>query len=332
MSCGLGGVVVLDQELSTEASCVGDAESASAFGIDVEEIVVEGVVGNWVKIAEFVVNAGLAWSDIFLGEDGGDDGVVSADGEVLPVGVRAPDCEGVNHGEEFLLVGGVIHLRGRSFLLSKATGYSPGGASGVLAAIVPMEGLVLAGEFVKRVRDLRKVANERAVIVGKAEEGTELEGGLGWGVLDEGCDLRGVHTDAFSGDNMAEVFDARSDKRTFVGLGVEFLLSEDREDLLEVLKVGLEGGTEDKDVIKVDGDTNFEEVAEDVVHGRLEGSGGIGESEWHHEELVVPEPRAEGGLVGVLLANTDLVEATAKVHLGEVLGSTETIKELGNPR
>ncbi|GBG76646.1 hypothetical protein CBR_g22861 [Chara braunii] len=133
------------------------------------------------------------------------------------------------------------------------------------------------------------------------------------------------------GDNMAEVFDARSGKHTFVELGIEFLLSEDREDLAEVLKVGLEGGAEDKDVIKVDNDTDFEEVAKDVVHGGLEGSRGIGESEWHHEELVVPEPRAEGGLVSVLLADTDLVEATTKVDLGKVLGSTETIKELGNP-
>ncbi|GBG70171.1 hypothetical protein CBR_g6302 [Chara braunii] len=104
-----------------------------------------------------------------------------------------------------------------------------------------MEGLVLAGEFVERVRDLGKVANERAVIVGKAEEGTELEEGLGWGLLDEGCDLRGVHTDAFSGDNVAEVFDARSGKRTLAELGVEFLLSEDREDLAEVLKVIVDG-------------------------------------------------------------------------------------------
>ncbi|GBG61013.1 hypothetical protein CBR_g18609 [Chara braunii] len=134
------------------------------------------------------------------------------------------------------------------------------------------------------------------------------------------------------GDNMAEVFGARSGKRTFADLGVEFLLSEDREDLAEVLKVGLEGGAEDKDVIKVDNDTDFEEVEEDVVHGGLEGSGGIGESEWHHEELVVREPRVEGGLVSVLLADTDLVEATTKVDLGKVLGSTETIKELGNPR
>uniref|UniRef100_A0A388LW15 Uncharacterized protein n=1 Tax=Chara braunii TaxID=69332 RepID=A0A388LW15_CHABU len=330
-------------------------------------------IGNAVAFAE----AGLAWSDIFLGEDGGDNGVVSADGEVLPVEVRAPDCESVDHGEEFLLVGGVIHLRGKELLACEgdrvfarwSLGVSGrvldgGGLGGVAGEMLGQYGsdgevggvsgdiemasgvgdledrgrgdglleLILAGEFVERVRDLGKVANEWAVIVGKAKEGTELEEGLGWGVLDEGCDLRGVHTDAFSGDNMAEVFDARSGKRTFAELGVKFLLSEDREDLAEVLKVGLEGGAEDKDVIKVDNDTDFEEVVEDVVHGGLEGSGGIGESEWHHEELVVPEPRAEGGLVSVLLANTDLVEATTKVDLGKVLGSTETIKELGNPR
>ncbi|GBG78893.1 hypothetical protein CBR_g28608 [Chara braunii] len=159
--------------------------------------------------------------------DGGDDGVVSADGEVLPVEVRSPDFEGVDHGEKFCLVGGVIHLRGKKLLASECDG-------------------VFAG----------------------------------W------------------------------------SLG-------DRENLAEVLKVGLEGGVEDKDVIKLDDDTDFEEVAEDVVHGRLEGSGGIGESEWHHEELVVVEPRAEGGLVGVLLAETDLMEATVKVDLESWYGGRQ---------
>ncbi|GBG88785.1 hypothetical protein CBR_g48402 [Chara braunii] len=201
----------------------------------------------------------------------------------------------------------------------------------VLAAIVPIEGFVLASEFVERVRDLGKVANERAVIVGKAKEGTELEEGLGRGVLDEGCDLRGVHTDAFSGDNVAKVFDARSGKRTFAKFGVEFLLSEDQEDLANVLKVELNGRAKDEDVIKVRDDTDFEEVTEDVVHGGLECGGGIGESETHYEELIVPELRAECGLVGVLLTDTDLVEAIAEVDLGEIFGSTEAIKKFKYP-
>ncbi|GBG77651.1 hypothetical protein CBR_g24099 [Chara braunii] len=179
----------------------------------------------------------------------------------------------------------------------------------VLAAIVPIEGLVLACESVKRVRDLGKVENERAVIVGKVEEGTELKEGLERGVLDEGCDLRGVHMDAFSGDNVAK----------------------DREDLANVLKVGLKGGAKDEDVIKVQDDTDVEEVTTDVVHGGLECGGGIGESERHYEELVVPGPRAECGLVGILLADTDLVEATAEVDLGEIFGSLEAIKKFRYP-
>ncbi|GBG85799.1 hypothetical protein CBR_g40608 [Chara braunii] len=93
-----------------------------------------------------------------------------------------------------------------------------------------------------------------------------------------------------------------------------------------MIKVGLEGGAKIKDVVEVDHDTDFEEVAEDVVHGGLECGGGVGETERHYKKLVVPEAGTEGGLVGVLLADADLVEATAKVDLGEVFGSMEVIK------
>ncbi|GBG86036.1 hypothetical protein CBR_g40937 [Chara braunii] len=262
MSCGLS-VVVLGQELSTEAPCVGDAKSASAF-------------------------AGLAWSDIFFGEDGGDDGDVSADGEVLPVEIRALDCEGVNHGEEFLLVGGVIHLRGKELPACEGDRVFARWSLGVSGRVLDGGGLgTVAGEM------LGQYGSDGEV--GGVSGDIEMASGVG--------DLE----DRGRGDGLLEIFALGGSRK-------------------------LCGGAEDKDVIKVDDDTDFEEVAEDVVHGRLEGRGGIGESEWHHEELLVPEPRAEGGLVGVLLADTDLVEATVKVDLGKVLGSTETIKELGNPR
>ncbi|GBG59670.1 hypothetical protein CBR_g49935 [Chara braunii] len=300
----------------------GLVAGSSREGISNAVTFVGGMANGECELGKEVEPLSLAWGDVFLGEDGRNDGVVSVDGEVLPVEVRAPDCEGVNHSEEFLLVGGVIHLRGTELLACEGDGVfagwnlgvsgrvldgggldgvagemlgqygfngEVGGISGdiemasgvgdledrgrgdglleevesVLAAIVPIEGLVLACEFVDKVRDLGEVANEWAVIVGKAEEGTELKEGLGRGVLDEGCDLRGVHTDAFSGDNVAKVFDARSGKRTFAELDVEFLLSEDREDLANVLKVGLEGGGKDEDVIKAGfADTGFgDEVA-----------------------------------------------------------------------
>ncbi|GBG86112.1 hypothetical protein CBR_g41015 [Chara braunii] len=95
------------------------------------------------------------------------------------------------------------------------------------------------------------------------------------------------------------------------------------------IEVGFEGGAKNKDVVEVDHDT--EEVAEDVVHGGLECGGGVGETERHYEKLVVPEAGAEGGFVGVLLADADLVEAAAKIDLGEVFGSTEAIKKFGYP-
>ncbi|GBG84499.1 hypothetical protein CBR_g38781 [Chara braunii] len=107
--------------------------------------------------------------------------------------------------------------------------------------------------------------------------------------------------------------------------------SKDGENLAELIKVGLEGGAKNKDVVEVDHDTDFEEVVKDVVHGGLECGGGVGETERHYEKLVVPKVGAEGGFVVILLADADLVEATAEVDLGEVFGSIEAIKKFGYP-
>ncbi|GBG72919.1 hypothetical protein CBR_g12640 [Chara braunii] len=119
--------------------------------------------------------------------------------------------------------------------------------------------------------------------------------------------------------------------RSFLGLA-SYYRKFDGENFAKVFEMGFEGGAKDEDIIKVDHDTDFEEVAKDVIHGRLECDGGIGESEGHHKELVVPEARAKGGLVGVLLADADLVEAIAEINLGEILGSTEASKKLGYAR
>ncbi|GBG79203.1 hypothetical protein CBR_g28920 [Chara braunii] len=71
-----------------------------------------------------------------LPTDGGDGGVVSADGDVLPVEVRTPDFEGVDHDEKFLLVGGVIHLRGKKLLASEGDGVFAGWSLGVSAGVL----------------------------------------------------------------------------------------------------------------------------------------------------------------------------------------------------
>ncbi|GBG67613.1 hypothetical protein CBR_g743 [Chara braunii] len=226
--------------------------------------------------------------------DGGDDGVVSADGEVLSVEVRAPDCEGVNHGEEFLLVGGVIHLRGKELLACEGDRVFARWSLGVSGRVLDGGGLGgVAGEMLGQYGSDGKV------------------GGVSNGVGD--LEDRGRGDGLLDGDNMAEVFDAQSGKRTFAELGVEFLLSEDRGDLAEVLKVGLEGGAEDKDVIKVDNDTDFEEVAEDVVHGGLEGSGGIG------GVLDAPDEGGGGGN-GMMVGIEGLVDMAVEVVGVEEVG------------
>ncbi|GBG59499.1 hypothetical protein CBR_g38523 [Chara braunii] len=164
---------------------------SSREGISNAIAFVGGMTNGECELGKEVEPSSLGWGDVFLGEDGRNDGVVSADGEVLSVEVRAADCEGVNQDEEFLLVGGVIHLRGKELLACEGDGVfvgwslgdgsngEAGGISGdiemasgvgdledrgrgddlleevksVLAVIVPIEGLVLAFEFVERDRE-----------------------------------------------------------------------------------------------------------------------------------------------------------------------------------
>ncbi|GBG92681.1 hypothetical protein CBR_g56711 [Chara braunii] len=243
MASGLG-VVVLGQELGAKATGVRDAESAGAFGFNVEKVVVEGIAGDGVEVTEFVV-------------DGGEVGAREVSLGVAMVG-RWQELD-VGHGGIDLLKGIVV------------------GAAG--------EGIGNTVAFVGG------VAN------GEGKLGKEVEpAGLARG----------------------DVF-------------LEFLVAENGENLAEMIKVGLEGGAKNKDVVEVDHDTDFEEVAKDVVHGGLECGEGIGETERHYEKLVVPEAGADGGFVGVLLADTNLVESTTKVDLGEVFGSTEAIKKFGYP-
>ncbi|GBG60437.1 hypothetical protein CBR_g5613 [Chara braunii] len=219
-------------------------------------------------------------------------------GDGLPP-VRAADCEGMNHDKEFLLVGGVIHLHGKELLACEGDGVFAEWSLGV-------SGRVLDGGSLGGVTGEMLGQYDSNGEVGGVSGDIEMARGVG-DLEDRGCG-----DGLLDGDNVAEVFDARSSKRTFVEL--------------------LEGGAKDEDVIKVHDDADFEEVTGDAIHGGLECGGGIGESERHYEELIVPEPRAEWGLMGVLLADTDLVEATTKVNLGEIFGSTNSIKELRDPR
>ncbi|GBG64345.1 hypothetical protein CBR_g41546 [Chara braunii] len=136
---------------------------------------------------------GLALSDIFLGEDGGDDGVVSADGEVLPVEVRAPDYEGVNHVEEFLLVGGVIHLRGKELLACEGDGVFARWSLGVSGRVLDGGGLGgVAREMLGQYGSDGKVGGVSGDIEMASGVGDFEDRGRGDGLLDDGGGVFGV--------------------------------------------------------------------------------------------------------------------------------------------
>ncbi|GBG67138.1 hypothetical protein CBR_g81563 [Chara braunii] len=222
--------MVFNQELGTETTNERDAKAAGSFGVDVEEMVDEGIVRGSVKVAEFGVGrgevgagdvamdeamlerlgkvdmhigsedflrglvtgsaregidntngligsmadgegklgekvqlAGLTRGDILFGEDIGDDGVVSENCEVLAIEVRAQDFKGIDDGEEFLLIGGMVHLSNDELLTHECNRYSLGASVEVMQATfglgwVPLviaedRSALRASIFVRMIRD-----------------------------------------------------------------------------------------------------------------------------------------------------------------------------------
>ncbi|GBG60160.1 hypothetical protein CBR_g3403 [Chara braunii] len=289
------GIVVFDQELGTETTCVRDAKSASAFGIDVKEIVMEGVVGDRIEVTKLVVDGGKVWArEIALGVtmmkrreelDMCHCGINFVRGFVI-----GEPGEGIDNMVAF--VGCMAD--GESELARKSNQRACHGGNGVFArwSVRVGRGLLDGGSFGGVTREMLGQDGSNGEVGGVSGD-VEMASGVG--------DLE----DGGGGD---ELFD-----------GIEGILAAvvptEREDLAEMLKVGLEGGAIDEDIIEVDDDTNFEEVEKNVIHCRPECGGGVCEAEGHHEEFVVPESGTEDGLVGILLTDADLVEATPKVDL-----------------
>src|SRR3954468_2502477 len=106
------------------------------------------------------------------------------------------------------------------------------------------------------------------------------------------------------------------------------MLSQEGEDLSDVFAVFCVGLAEDEDVIDVHDDRLVKEGAEDVLDQGLERGGGVGETEWHHLVLVVAIAGAEGGLLDIILVDSDLVVTPTQVDLGEHLGTKEPVSEV----
>jgi hypothetical protein len=67
-----------------------------------------------------------------------------------------------------------------------------------------------------------------------------------------------------------------------------------------------------------------------MVHEALEGGGGITQTKWHDQKLIVALMSVKGGLWNVGLFHTYLVIAQAKINFGKELGATQFIQEVGH--
>ncbi|GBG59538.1 hypothetical protein CBR_g49798 [Chara braunii] len=94
------------------------------------------------KLGEKVQPAGLTRGDILFGEVTGDDGIVGANGKVLAIEVRAPDFKGIVDGEEFLLIGGIVHLNSNELLTRECDRVLVGRCFGSCGGIFDSGGVV----------------------------------------------------------------------------------------------------------------------------------------------------------------------------------------------
>ncbi|GBG65477.1 hypothetical protein CBR_g51072 [Chara braunii] len=80
-----------------------------------------GLVGSMAdgegKLGKKIQPAGLTRGDILFGKGTGDDGVVGANGEVLAIEVMALYFKGIDDSDEFLLIGGIVHLNSDKLLV-----------------------------------------------------------------------------------------------------------------------------------------------------------------------------------------------------------------------
>jgi len=94
------------------------------------------------------------------------------------------------------------------------------------------------------------------------------------------------------------------------------------EDFTDHLSVPQEVCVYGEDVIEVYHNIpTQDEVLEDVIHHSLEGCGGVGQAEVHHQGFEKPLVGVEGSLPLITLSDLDVVEPPENIELCEELGS-----------
>ena len=100
------------------------------------------------------------------------------------------------------------------------------------------------------------------------------------------------------------------------------------ECVLKVLKVFIESGAVDKEIIHVYPRPLSLGQAHHLVHHSLERSRRVGEPERHHRRLIEPSTSHKRGDLGGLWCERDLPEFTAEVHLQPKSGLPQALKAL----
>ena len=128
---------------------------------------------------------------------------------------------------------------------------------------------------------------------------------MGFGPILDGPDLGRIYLQTFFRKNEAEILDGVGGEMTLVRTGIETMFPETTEDLTDMLLVFHRVIGVDEDVVKVDGDINVEEVAEDVIHESLESGRSIGQSEGHNKPFKRSVASLECHLPFITFCNAD---------------------------
>ena len=150
----------------------------------------------------------------------------------------------------------------------------------------------------------------------------------GFQPIKDGLHFVSSHAEFVRHKNVSEVFHTVLVKLAFPGIGVKAMFPELVEDFFDVLFVLGHVVRVDEDVIEVDNDTDIEKVAEDVVHETLEGCGGIGKSEGHHQPFKQAIANVEGSLPFFTFCDANKVVSVMKVDFGVGAGFPWGVEEV----
>ena len=85
-----------------------------------------------------------------------------------------------------------------------------------------------------------------------------------------------------------------------------------------------------KNIIKINDDTNVSHIRKNIIHEMLESRRCVGQAKGHNQVLECTIACAEGGKPLVAFNNADVVVTGAKINLGEYFGRPQLIEKVAN--